>query len=173
MRVVTTVLTLAVSLVIVGNLLAAEEKGRSEGRRPHRPMMGQEDILPAPFLKGLNLTDDQKAKLDTLKKEYAPKFKEGWEKMQSVLTADQKKARDEAVKAAEASGKTGRDAFRAAHDAVKLTDEQKAKMDQVRKDNQAVRKEARDKAMAILTPEQQDQLKKEMKERRERRSQRG
>ena len=46
----------------------------------------------------------------------------------SVLTADQKKARDDAVKAAKDAGKKGPEVLRAARAAVKLTDDQKAKM---------------------------------------------
>ena len=45
-----------------------------------RPMMGQGDVFPEQMLKGLNLTDDQKAKVEALKKEYGPKLKEGWKR---------------------------------------------------------------------------------------------
>ena len=68
MRVVSTVFALAVSLMIAGNLLAADEPTAPEGRHGHRrPMMGQGDVFPAAMLKGLNLTDDQKAKVKALK----------------------------------------------------------------------------------------------------------
>jgi Spy/CpxP family protein refolding chaperone len=108
---------------------------------------------PWGMLKGLNLTDEQKAKVKELRKEYQPKFKEA---AGSVLTTDQKKARDDAIKAAKDAGKKGPEVFKAARAAVKLTDEQKAKMKEVIK---PLRKEFREKVKAILTPEQQEQLK--------------
>jgi Spy/CpxP family protein refolding chaperone len=166
MRVVSCVFALAVSLMIAGNLLAADEKTAPEGRHGHRPMMGPGDVIPDQMLKGLKLTDEQKAKVEALRKEYGPKLKEGWDKMQGVLTADQKKAREEAVKTARAAGKSRSEVWREAQAAVKLTDEQKAGMEKVRKDGQALRKEVHEKVMALLTPEQKEQLKKEMKQHR-------
>jgi Spy/CpxP family protein refolding chaperone len=171
MRTVSTVLALAVSLMIVGNLSAADEKKGPEGRHPRGPAMERGDLFPAEMLiKGLNLTDDQKAKFEALKKEYGPKLKESWQKADSVLTADQKKAREEAVKAAKAADKKGPEVWKDAHAAVKLTDEQKAKMAEIQKEGQALRKEVHEKVMALLTPEQQEQLKKAREHRREHRS---
>ena len=112
MRVVSAMLALAVSLVLVGNLLAADEKKAPAEQEPrNRAINGLE------FLRGLNLSDDQKAKVEEIKKEYAPKFKALEEKRAGILTADQKKAREEAAKAAkarrkEAAGKLWRPAGR-------------------------------------------------------------
>jgi Spy/CpxP family protein refolding chaperone len=167
--VVSSLLALAVSLLFAGNLLAADEKAPQEGRHSHRPMMEMGDLFQGHMLKSLNLTDDQKAKVEALKKEYEPKFKEGRERTESILTADQKKAREEAVKTAKAAGKKGPEVWRDAHSAMKLTDDQKAKMADARKANQALRKEAREKLMTVLTPEQKEQIQKEMKSRREHR----
>jgi Spy/CpxP family protein refolding chaperone len=160
MRVVSAVFALAVSLIMVGNLLAADEKPTREGNRPHRPAMERGDLFGGEMLKGLNLTDDQKAKVDDLKKEYGPKLKEAWEKTDAILTADQKKAREEAVEAARASGKRGPEVMKAAQEAMKLSDEQKTKLDAARKDTQALRKAAYEKLMSLLTPEQKETLKK-------------
>ena len=113
MRVVSTVFALAVSLMIGGNLLAADEKTAPEGGRHHHSMMGQWNAFPDQMLKGLNLTDDQKAKVEALKKEYAPKLKEAAD---SVLTADQKKARDDAVKAAKDGRQDGPGSFHGSQD---------------------------------------------------------
>jgi Spy/CpxP family protein refolding chaperone len=155
MKAVRTILALTVSLVIVGNLSAAEERRGPEGKHPRQAMMERWAVL-----NGVDLTDDQKAKVEEVKKEYGPKFKEARGNRDSMLTEDQQKARDEAVQAAKAAGKRGEEVRMAAKAAVTLTDEQKAKMADVRKDVQALRKEAREKIMAILTPEQKEQLKK-------------
>ena len=60
-------------------------------------------------------------KLADLRKEFEPKFKEAREKMESILTAEQKKARDEAFKAALAAGKKGKEFREAVESAMKLT----------------------------------------------------
>ena len=75
-------------------------------------------------------------------------------------TAEQKKARDEAVKAAKDAGKKGRELFEAGNAALKLTDEQKAKTAECFKAMEISNKEIRDKITKLLTPEQQEVLKK-------------
>ncbi len=146
MRVVSVVLALAVSLVFIGTLSAADQKGPT-AKAEHQ------GNGPWGMFKGLNLTDAQKAKVEELRKGYEPKFKAA---LDSVLTADQKKARDAAVKAAKDAGKKGPRVFEAARAAVKLTDAQKAKMKEAVK---PLAKEFREKVKAILTPAQQEQLK--------------
>ena len=101
-------------------------------------------------VKDLNLTDDQKAKLAELKKEYAPKLKAAHRQFDNVLTADQKKARDDAIKAARDAGKSRREVFQAGTAAVKLTDAQKAKMAEGRKAMEALNKEIIDKVNSAL-----------------------
>ena len=158
MKTVSAVLTLAVSLMLVGNLLAADEKKPRE----HRGGPGRGMMMPGPFdvLKGLNLTDEQKAKVDELKKSVEPKLKDAMKKYNGSLTDDQKKAREEAMKAAREAKK--RPSMKDIEAAMKLTDEQKANKAEI----EAVMKDAREKIMAILTPEQKDQLKKKMEGRR-------
>ena len=150
LKAVSTVLALAVSLVVVGGL-SAQERTRPEGRRGGQSMLDRIEKV-----KGLTLTDDQKAKLAELKKEYAPKLKEAVAKLEGVLTAEQKKAREEATKAAKAAGKSGREVRAAAMEAVKLTDEQKTKMADARKAMGDLNKEIGEKVTKLLTPEQQE-----------------
>ena len=102
------------------------------------------------MLKGLNLSDEQKAKVEELRKEYGPKFKESWQKMDGILTAEQKKARQEAAKAAKAAGKKRDEVWKEAQAAAKITDEQKAKMAECGKAAGALHKEAREKVMATF-----------------------
>jgi Spy/CpxP family protein refolding chaperone len=144
MRLVASVLALAVALTFVGNLSAAD---KPSGKHGH-PVAAPWDIL-----KGLNLTDDQKAKVKELRKEYGSKYHAAAD---SVLTDEQKTARADAIKAAKAEGKKGPELHKAVAAAVKLTDEQKAKMKEAVK---PLNKEFKDKLLAILTPEQKDQVK--------------
>jgi Spy/CpxP family protein refolding chaperone len=161
LRVASTVLALVVSLMVVGDLSAAEQKHRHEGSRGGQPGIDRVDMM----LKGLTLSEEQKSKIDAVKKEYAPKFKEGGEKLDGILTAEQKADRDEAVKSAKTAGKERREIRQAGMSAVKLTDEQKAKTAEAVKGMQAVQKEFREKIMSVLTPEQKEQVKKNVESR--------
>jgi Spy/CpxP family protein refolding chaperone len=129
-------------------------------------MMDPSEMVIAPDVYKLNLTEDQKTKLEALKNEYAPKLKAGFEKHTSILTDEQRKARQDAVKAAKEAGKTRQEVWKEAQAAVKLTDAQKAQMDKAREEGQTLRKEIHEKVMAVLTPEQREQLKKERQQHR-------
>jgi Spy/CpxP family protein refolding chaperone len=145
MKFVASLLALAVAFTVVGKLSADDAPAKPK----HHGMAG-----PFEMLKGLDLTADQKAKVKEVGKEFHSKMKAAAD---SVLTDEQKTARDEAVKAAKDAGKKGREVQKAAHDAVKLTAEQKTKMKDAMK---PVDKEIREKLMDILTDEQKAQVKK-------------
>ncbi|MGO8744995.1 MAG: YfdX family protein [Thermoguttaceae bacterium] len=90
-----------------------------------------------------------------MKKDFAPKLAAAAKDLH-VLTPEQKKA----CAAARAAGKTGEEIDQAVDAAVKLTDEQKAKLAAAKKEISALHKDLRQKVLAVLTPEQQKQLKK-------------
>jgi Spy/CpxP family protein refolding chaperone len=156
MRAVRVALILAVALLMVCPVLAQEKK-KERKRGP-----GAFDPIQM-MLQGLTLTDEQKAKVEDVKKEFAPKLAEA-AKNADVLTPDQKKARDEATKKARDEGKSRREVAAAAADAVKLTDEQKTKRDEARKAMRAVGEQYRAKVIEILTPEQKAEVEKRMAE---------
>jgi len=164
MRLATTMLAFALSLTMASALWAGEKskaKNRGEGERP---VLERIDHM----LKNLNLSEAQTAKVEELKKEYGPKFKENFAKMAAVPTAEQKQARDQAAKAAKEAGKSRQEIFKEARAAMKLSAEQKAKLAEIQKQQGALRKELLAKVREVLTPEQREQLKKEMPQRRER-----
>ena len=111
-----------------------------------------------PGLDKLTLTDDQKAKFADLQTEYGPKRAEIFKKMQAVLTEDQVKARHDAEQAAKEAGKSPQEIRQAMDAATTLTDDQKAKMADIRKEFQPLQQEIREKVVGILTPEQKEQL---------------
>jgi len=163
MRIVSATLALAVSLLVAGNLLAAEkEKGKPHGDRG----AGQEMGGPLSFLKGIDLTADQKSKLSNLMQEYKPKLVDTAKLFDSVLTPDQKKAREEAMKAAKDAGKGPKEIREAGRATVTLTDEQKAKLREVGKKVGPIYKEFHEKVMDVLTPEQKEQVKKKWESRK-------
>jgi Spy/CpxP family protein refolding chaperone len=163
--VLSTALVLTLSLVFVADASAQRKERRREGRPGGRPNFSRVDMM----VMGLTLTDVQKTKVAELKKEYDPKFKESREKLDSILTEEQKKARKEAVDKARADGKQGKEAWDAAVAAVKLTPEQQKKMDEAKKASDALDKEVREKVEALLTPEQKEQQKKMREEMQKRR----
>ena len=69
--------------------------------------------------------------------------------MDSIPTAEQKKARDQAFKAAMAAGKKGKDVWDAAEAAMKLSDEQKTKLSDARKEMGDLWKESGDQFRAL------------------------
>jgi Spy/CpxP family protein refolding chaperone len=157
MRTISTVLVATISLAIVGTLAAAEQGKGAKGKRSNASAPG---IFF--FVLKLDLTADQKAKVAELQKEYGPKLQEGFQKQQDLLTDEQRKAQQDATKAARDAGKSETEARAAGQAAVKLTDDQKAKRAEMQKEMAPLMKEAREKVTALLTPEQQEKLQKSM-----------
>jgi Spy/CpxP family protein refolding chaperone len=110
----------------------------------------------------LDLTADQKAKIDELQKQYGSKLQEGFQKQQALLTDEQRKAQQEAMRAAREAGKSETETRAAGQAAVKLTDDQKAKRTETQKEMALLVKKVREKVTALLTPEQQQKLQKSM-----------
>lgn len=150
------VLALALVMLIASPLMAKKPKKEAPG-----PAAVQIDRIT----KSLTLTDDQKAKLEDLKKEYNPKLADAAKKIDDVLTDDQKKAAKDAEKAAKDAGKKGKEVHQAGEGAVMatLTEDQKTKRIDARKDAKNLEKELRIKVLDVLTADQQDQVKKTSK----------
>ena len=108
--------------------------------------------------KGIELTADQKTKVDALNKEFGPKLAECRKKAKSIITAEQKKARAEAIKKAKADGKNKKEANAAANAAVAITDDQKAQQTECKKAMGALNKEIRTQFAALLTDEQKAKI---------------
>jgi Spy/CpxP family protein refolding chaperone len=136
--------------------LSADEKNDDENKPAARTVT----IPLKDMLDQLDLTDQQKAKVNELTEEFGKKVKEVGRKMDAVLTAEQKRIRDETIKSAVAAGKTDRaEVAKAVSDAIKLTDEQKMKMQELNKSIVASQREMVGKIKDLLTPEQSEQLK--------------
>ena len=161
-------LALSLVLIVAGTAAAQDAKPGTGGRGGRGGPGGRGgfggpggnivDRLKASAEK-LGLSDDQKEKVKDLAKEYEPKFKEAMNKMSDILTPEQKKIREEAMAKAKEGGAGGREAFSKMRDAMKLTDEQKAKQQEAYKTMGELGKEVRDKFEAILTDEQKEKLK--------------
>ena len=109
--------------------------------------------------KSIELTAEQKTKLDALNKEFGPKLAECRKKQASIITADQKKARAEAMKKAKADGKKGKELRAAVNAALAITADQKTKQAETKKAMAALNKQIKTQLAALLTDEQKAKLK--------------
>jgi Spy/CpxP family protein refolding chaperone len=108
----------------------------------------------------LDLTDGEMAKIGDIRKEYRPKIEQALKQLQGLLSDDQKKARQEALKA----NKKRREVLQA----LNLTDEQRAKVQAVGKDLATLVREEMEKVRDVLSAEQKEKLQELKEERHER-----
>ena len=109
--------------------------------------------------KSIELTAEQKTKVEALNKEFGPKLAECRKKAASIITADQKKARAEAMKKAKADGKKGKELRTAVNAAVAITADQKAQQAECKKATSALQKQIRTQFAGLLTDEQKAKIK--------------
>lgn len=145
---------LSVALTLVLSLGVLAEDGEKKVEK--KPGKGGEKAAPqvVQLPKEIELSAEQKEKVAAINKEFAPKMADANKALNAVLTEDQRKARAEAMKKAREEGKKGKDAAEAVAAATKVTDDQKAKVDEAQKAVNAVRKEALEKVAAVLTDDQ-------------------
>ncbi len=129
-------------------------KGKRRGKRA-----AQVQVLKQ-WLKDIQLTDEQKEKVEELVKEFGPKLAELRKQQETILTPEQIQARKEALQKAKEAGKKGRELFKAGQEALKLTDEQKQKMEELRKKRMELLRQLREKLESFLTDEQKAKLPK-------------
>jgi Spy/CpxP family protein refolding chaperone len=110
-------------------------------------------------LESVELTADQKTKLEAINKEHGPKLKDAQAKVDKILTPEQIKARREAQQAAKAAGKKGKEAQDSVNEALKLTAEQKKAMDDAQKDLRDAQTAYNTAVAGILTAEQKEKAK--------------
>jgi Spy/CpxP family protein refolding chaperone len=149
-----TLFTLMLAACIAAPLLAADGKEKKKGGKKKGRRVPTAVQVP----KTIDLTAEQKTTLAAINKEYGPKFLEALKQRDGILTADQKKARAAAFKANREAKRQGKEAREAVSAAIDLTDEQKQAYKKAQKAVAAIRKEARGKFLAVLTPEQRKKL---------------
>ena len=104
--------------------------------------------------KEVELTAEQQAKLEAVKKEYAPKVAELQGKLNEILSPEQRKARKEAADKAKEDKLTGKERTQAVTQALKLTPEQQDKWDKTQKELNDLTASIRGKIGDFLTEEQ-------------------
>jgi Spy/CpxP family protein refolding chaperone len=132
-------------------LLTPEQKVKVKAHREERKEHRAERLVERlAHLEELHLTDAELAKIRELREEYRPKVHKAMESLHGLLTEEQRKAREEALKA----GKKRRELLAA----LNLTDEQKEKVATVGKEIRELVREHMEKVRDLLTDSQKEKL---------------
>ncbi len=160
MKTVRMMLAVAVVVAIAIPAMAQEKKQRKGAKlSPLSQVMVRMGKLHT-AVEGLDLTAEQKEKLGAVRKDLGPKMGEAFGKLKDIFTDEQQAAAEKVAKKAREAGKEGRAMMIAIEAAVKVTDEQKKKLDKVAAELQLVQREAFRKTMAVLTAQQKATVKK-------------
>jgi Spy/CpxP family protein refolding chaperone len=145
----------------VRDVLTAEQKEKLQTLKEERKERRLEGLAQRMArLQDLDLTEAELAKIEEIRKEYRPKIVKAMEAYTGILTDEQKKAREEGLKA----GKKRKEIVAA----LNLTDDQKEKVTAACKDLAAIVREEMEKIRDVLTEEQQAKLPELKDERKER-----
>lgn len=155
MKVIQAALTLLVAVAVTAGAQGDEVRQKGKGKRQAKAPSATQRLVA-----DLDLTAEQKEKVAAIDKKFAGKLTELQKKETALLTADQKKARTEVQKANREAKKTGAEARKAVDAALKLTEEQKTQMAEIRKARLAVTTEVRAALKDVLTAEQLEKLPK-------------
>lgn len=140
-------------------LLVSSAAAQDAAKKKKNPPAKEPPAVQLP--KDITLTDEQKTKVAEIEKEFGPKMKELREKLDKVMTEEQKKARQEVLKEAREKGKDGKkgkELAEAVKNAMKLSEEQQKQYDETDKQILALRQQILEKVKPILTDEQKAKL---------------
>ena len=142
----------------VRGVLTQEQRTKLEATKEERQERRAEGLAERmAHLGELDLTDGEMAKIGDIRKEFRPKIEQALKQLQGLLSDDQKKAREEALKA----GKKRREVLQA----LNLTGDQKDKVQAVCKDVATLVREEMEQIRDVLSAEQKEKL-QELKDER-------
>jgi Spy/CpxP family protein refolding chaperone len=145
----------------VRGVLTPEQRTKLEAARDERQEVRPEGLAErVGHLGELDLTDDEVARVQEIHKDFRPRMEKVLKELQGLLTDDQNKARQEALRA----GKKRREVL----EALKLTDEQKQKVQAIGKEVAALARERMEKVSGVLSAGQKEELPDLKEERKER-----
>jgi hypothetical protein len=140
-------LSCVLAAIAVTPAFGAGKKNKKQDR--HDPVAAIKKKLAA-----ADLPTDAREKADKVIADDGPKLKEAHAKVDSILTAEQKQAQRQAHKDARSSGKKGKDAKADLAAALKLTDEQRSKLNSAEHDLKSAQATLMKDLQAVLTPDQ-------------------
>lgn len=160
MRRVSLALALLGVLALVTGTAAAEEK------KADTKKAAKASDTAFTFPKQVQLTDEQKTKLEELKKEYGPKLDAIDARFGAIMTPERQKTAAEARKKAAADGKKGKELQEAVAAALNLPAEDQAKLKEAMAERSKLMQEITPKKTALLTDDQKAQLKPKPKDKK-------
>ncbi len=147
-----------VLLVMFGLLTALPALSQDRQQRQNRQ---QTPFQFAFSVRGIDFSDDQQAKVEELRKKYTPQLMAVQRNQGSVFTAEQRRARQEVLRAARDIGKSREEALEAADAAAKLSDEQRKRLVTIQKEQSDLVAKIQGEVRALLTDDQQAQLRRQ------------
>jgi len=145
----------------VRSVLTPEQRTKLKAAKDERQEVRAEGLAErVAHLEVLDLTDDEVAKIREIHKDFRAKIEKALRELQGLLTDDQNKARQEALRAA----KRRREVL----EALKLTDEQKQKVQAIGKEVATLARERMEKLSGVLSAGQKEELQDPREERKER-----
>ena len=145
----------------VRSVLTPEQRTKLKAAKDERQEVRAEGLAErVAHLEVLDLTDDEVAKIREIHKDFRAKIEKALRELQGLLTDDQNKARQEALRAA----KRRREVL----EALKLTDEQKQKVQAIGKEVATLARERMEKLMEVYSAGQKEELQDLREERKER-----
>jgi Spy/CpxP family protein refolding chaperone len=142
-------------------VLTPEQKTKVEAFKEERRERRAEGLAERiAHLRELDLTDAERAQFAEIRKEYRPKIDKALEGLRGLLSDEQRKAREEGLRA----GKRRREILAS----LNLTDEQKEKVEAVGKEVRALVREELEKMRDVLSEGQKEQLQEFKDERQDR-----
>jgi Spy/CpxP family protein refolding chaperone len=135
----------------VRGVLTPEQRTKFEAAKDERPEVRPEGLSErVGHLDKLDLTDDEVAKIREIHADFRPQMEKVLEQLQGLLTDDQNKARHQALEA----GKKRREVL----GTLKLTDEQKQKVQAIGKEVATLARERMEKFRDVLSAGQKEEL---------------
>jgi Spy/CpxP family protein refolding chaperone len=135
----------------IRGVLTDEQKKKLESSKEERQKARADHLAETlAHVEELDLTDAEKAKIAEIRKEFKPKIAKAMEGLNGILTEEQKKTREEGLKA----GKTRKEILAA----LNLTDEQKQKVEAVGKEVRDLVHDHLEKVHGVLTEGQNKKL---------------
>jgi Spy/CpxP family protein refolding chaperone len=107
---------------------------------------------------GLDLTAEQQAKIDEIRKEYRPKLAEIQKRRNEIMTPERRKTEKEAKQSAKDAGKKGKKAKADVDAALDLSPAESEKLAAIEKERQALIAKINVEVRALLTEEQKAKL---------------
>jgi Spy/CpxP family protein refolding chaperone len=145
----------------VREILTPEQKEKAKAITEERKENRSEHLAARlAHVRDLELSDAEKAQFEEIREEYRPKLRQLMDQLAAVLTDEQKKTREEGLKA----GKTRREI----RESLNLSSEQKEKLESIGKELVSVVRDELEKMKSVLNTAQQEKLPELKIERRDR-----